>query len=447
MLEGKQLSNFTTGPQRIVRGFDKVNHVLLSNKDGRYAWRPLELIHPALYVSLVNAVTSPVNWNVIRGRFRRFRENRKIVCLSLPIESLTEEKDKAELVKKWWQDVEQRSIELSLDFDYMVRTDIVDCYASMYTHSVSWALHSKLYAKEHRRDNSLIGNIIDNHLQDMRQGQTNGIPQGSVLMDLIGEMVLGYADTELTVRLKEEGIENYRILRCRDDYRIFVAARQDGERILKCLTEVMIDLGLKLNPNKTQLSSEVIQFSIKDDKLNWMFRKQTDQNLQRRLLIIHDHGLEHPNSGSLDAALNKYNRHLRKIVRYDNPLPLVGIVADIAFRNPRTYPIASAILSKLMSLLETDEEKRKVVSQLPNTGHMDIWIQRICHSLDPNADFDEPLCKLVSIGSTQIWNNSWIDSPRLKSAIDPKKIISQKTLRQMSPIVSDEEVDLFKSNY
>ena len=109
-----------------------------------------ELIHPALYVSLVNAVTSPVNWNVIRGRFRRFRENRKIVCLSLPIESLTEEKDKAELVKKWWQDVEQRSIELSLDFDYMVRTDIVDCYASMYTHSVSWALHSKLYAKEHR---------------------------------------------------------------------------------------------------------------------------------------------------------------------------------------------------------------------------------------------------------------------------------------------------------
>ena len=252
-------------------------------------------------------------------------------------------------------------------------------------------------------------------------------------MDLIGEMVLGYADTELTVRLKEEGIENYRILRYRDDYRIFVAARQDGERILKCLTKVMIDLGLKLNPNKTQLSSEVIQFSIKDDKLNWMFRKQTDQNLQRRLLIIHDHGLEHPNSGSLDTALNKYNRHLRKIVRYDNPLPLVGIVADIAFRNPRTYPIASAILSKRMSLLETDEEKRKVVSklrrkfsQLPNTGHMDIWIQRICHSLDPKADFDEPLCKLVSIGSTQIWNNSWIDSPRLKSAIDPKKIISQK---------------------
>jgi hypothetical protein len=32
----------------------------------------------------------------------------------------------------------------------------------------------------------------------MRHGQTNGIPQGSVLMDFIAEMVLGYADTLIT---------------------------------------------------------------------------------------------------------------------------------------------------------------------------------------------------------------------------------------------------------
>jgi len=33
--------------------FEDVNHKFLSNKDGKFAWRPFQLIHPALYVSLV----------------------------------------------------------------------------------------------------------------------------------------------------------------------------------------------------------------------------------------------------------------------------------------------------------------------------------------------------------------------------------------------------------
>ena len=310
VLEGKQLSNFTDGSQRTVRTFDGVNHVILANKDGRYAWRPLELVHPALYVSLVNEITEPAYWELIRGRFIEFGENAKIRCLSLPVESMTDEKDNAELVFKWWQEVEQRSIELSLDYDFMIQTDIIDCYPAIYTHSIAWALHSKQYAKDHRSDKNLIGNIIDDHIQDMRQGQTNGIPQGSALMDLIGEIVLGYADTELTAKINKEQIEEYQILRYRDDYRIFVTTRQNGERILKCLTEVMIDLGLKLNPTKTDVSGEVVRSSIKGDKLSWLFGRQSDRNLQKQLLMIHDHSIEHPNSGSLAVNLDRYRKRL-----------------------------------------------------------------------------------------------------------------------------------------
>jgi hypothetical protein len=49
--------------------------------------------------------------------------------------------------------------------------------------------------------------------------QTNGIPQGSVLMDFIAEMVLGYIDECLSRCLDEK--MDYRIIRYRDDYRIF----------------------------------------------------------------------------------------------------------------------------------------------------------------------------------------------------------------------------------
>jgi hypothetical protein len=56
-------------------------------------------------------------------------------------------------------------------------------------------------------------------MQGMNYGQTNGIPQGSVLMDFIAEMVLGYIDERLSECLDKN--MNYHIIRYRDDYRIF----------------------------------------------------------------------------------------------------------------------------------------------------------------------------------------------------------------------------------
>ncbi len=216
----------------------------------------------------------------------------------------------------------------------------------------------------------------------------------------------------------------------------------------------MIDLGLELNPTKTNISDEVIRSSMKGDKLSWLFRKQVDRNLQRRLLIIHDHSMDYPNSGSLDVALNRYYKRLSKTTEYDRPLPLIAIAVDIAYKNPRTYPISSTILSKLISLIKTEGEKQDIVEkirrnfrQLPSTGHMDIWLHRISRSFAPNTEFDEPLCKLVNQDSTHIWNSDWISSPTLRKAIEASKIVNQKTLEEMSPIVSDEEVDLFKSDY
>ena len=92
-------------------------------------------------------------------------------------------------------------------------------------------MHEKATAKERKRDLSLIGNAIDARLQDMQYGQTNGIPQGSVLVDLIAEMVLGYADLELSQRLADAKITDFQVLRYRDDYRIFVNDSRAGELI------------------------------------------------------------------------------------------------------------------------------------------------------------------------------------------------------------------------
>src|SRR5438876_9911337 len=55
------------------RDCEGVNYPLLSNKDGRHAWRPFQLIHPALYVSLVGHITAKNHWKAIRARFDVFQ--------------------------------------------------------------------------------------------------------------------------------------------------------------------------------------------------------------------------------------------------------------------------------------------------------------------------------------------------------------------------------------
>ncbi len=454
LLEGKNLSDFiATSPKTV----DEINHDILNNKDGKYAWRPLELIHPVLYVSLVNKITQSDHWEIICNRFKAFRKNTNITCMSLPVESLTDNSDKAEQVSQWWRDIEQKSLELSLDYETVVYADIVDCYGAIYTHSIASALHSKTKAKCERDDMQLIGNTIDSDIRNMRQGQTNGIPQGSVLMDFIAEMVLGYADSELALRITSHNLSEYRILRYRDDYRVFVKSAQDGAIILKCLTEVMNDLGLKLNTSKTYTSNEVVRSSIKADKLEWLFRKQKYRNLQKRLLIIHDHSTKFNNAGSLQRAMFSFYKRLcklDKLRKHEQAIILISIVVDIAYRNPRTYPMSAAILSKLMSFVDSTTERQIIIErirqkflQLPNTGYMEIWLQRISYPFDSTVVFDEPLCQLLYETDRRIWNNEWLEWRELRSAMDSKKIVNREELTSIPSVVPIDEVTLFSWDY
>lgn len=447
-LDGNKLSSLSSKP----RDHDDVNYTIFNNKDGRYAWRPFQLIHPALYVSLVHHLTADAGWQLVLARFNKFSENEKIQCLSLPAISLSDETDKAEQVSHWWHAVEQRSIELSLDYEYLLETDITDCYGAIYTHSIAWALHTKSEAKTKRKAKALLGSVIDSHIQDMRHGQTNGIPQGSVLMDFIAEMVLGSADLELSEKILEANIEDYRILRYRDDYRVFVNNPQDGERIVKLLTEVTIGLGLKLNPTKTKASGDVVRASIKGDKLAWISRKHTEKSLQKHLLIIHDHAVQFSNAGSLVVALSNFQKRVSRVKVIEQPMPLIAVVVDIAYRNPRTYAICAAILSKLMSFLKSADEKVVVAekinarfAKIPNTGHMQIWIQRVTLPISAELVYEEPICKLVAGEAVALWNIEWISGKSLKDAIDVTKIIDRETLTGQEPVIRADEVELFLS--
>jgi RNA-directed DNA polymerase len=438
--------------------FENVNYIFLNNKDGKYSWRPFQLIHPALYVSLVHKITEESNWNIILDRFKKFGSDPKIRCHSIPLESEGELSDKATSVKQWWQTIEQQSIELALNYEYILHTDITDCYGSIYTHSLAWAIHTKKFAKipKNRNDYSLIGNSIDKHLREMAFGQTNGIPQGSVLMDFIAEIVLGFADLELSERIKQEQIGDYQILRYRDDYRVFSNNPQNAELITKILSEILIDLGMRLNAHKTLVSNNVVRDSIKPDKLYWLTSWKGTKSLQEQLLIIHELSQKFPNSGSLNKALDRYFNRLHNIKdTKQNVKVLVSILVDIAFKNPKAYPIISAILSKLLSLIDNDEIRENILAditkkfkKIPNTGYLKVWLQRVTLKIDRQIQYEENLCKIVNDGSINLWNSDWLNN-ELKVLISSEPVIDEQVIERINKVIDAEEVQLFdtKSSY
>ena len=443
------------------RSSDKLNHSIFSNKDGKYAWQRLQLINPFLYVLLAHEITEEDHWETIKKRFLVLSMSEKIECTSYPVESLTGQKDKAEQVSSWREKLEQRSLSLALAYEYLIHTDISDCYGSMYTHSIGWALHGKEEAKWKRHCKTMIGNIIDGRIRDMRGGQTNGIPQGSVLMDFVAEMVLGYVDFRLSERIEKQGVEDYRILRYRDDYRIFTNNPKDGEKILKLLTEELIDPGLKLNSSKTLVTDEVIRESVKPDKLFWIGRGRREENFQKQLLIIHDLAMRFPNSGSLLTALNDYY----EMIDADDKIAetakrdvsqLISIITDIAYRNRRVYPISCSILSRFICLIDDDEQKKEMIGkierrldQIPNIGHLEIWLQRITVDFDRDRKYEEKLCHLVEPGASgtgDIWDLSWLDEG-LGEKIDRIGIVDEKRIEELPPYIEKGEVELFRSGY
>lgn len=436
---------------------ENLNHRFLTNKNGEYSWRPMEIINPIIYAELVQLITDERNWNEILDRFSRFQKNQRIRCLRIPFEKPddVDKSPKESIILNWWEEFEQQSVVLSLKYSSIAVTDISDCYGSIYTHTISWAIHDREIAKQNQGNKSFLGNKVDDYLQDMHNRQTNGIPQGSVLSDFLAEMILGYADLQLTEEIDKTEIQDYQILRYRDDYRIFTNTKEDGQYILMILTQVLGELNFKLNSSKTFTSDDIITSSIKTDKIAWIQSVHNATSLQKSLLIIRELGKRYPNSGSLMTAMSNFRRTIEKLTKCPNHNDsLLAILADIMVRNPKIHATAASIISKLLSF-ENGKVARDYFTlvkgkfdKIPNTGMLELWLQRVSWKYDPTIRYDEALCNLINGGksNSDIWNFDWLN-PAVEIQLDSTPIIDESKLESMNKIMGLDETELFLNNY
>lgn len=438
---------------------DDVNYNLFTNKNGRLSWRKLSLINPICYIDLVNIITHIEHWHELKYLFSKFKQE-KIQCCSLPVFS-ENQSNRAAQTTAWWQQFEQRSIELALNFEHLFTTDIADCYGSIYTHSIAWAIHGKKIIKSKKSQSKkerdkmpeLLGEKMDKRLQWMQNGQTNGIPQGSVLMDFIAEMVLGRIDCELATQLTKKSITDYYILRYRDDYRIFVNNHSDGEKIIRLLAETLIEYGLQLNSNKTTQTENIITGSIKADKLAALQLNLPLNEWQKCFLQLHQFAQAFPNSGSLVRLLDQCDKQLEKQAKIKHLNPIISIITDIAFHNPKAIPICCAILSKLTAQIDNIQTRRDIqqrilnkLNKMPYAGFAQIWLQRIMKQDISPQQFNEKLCYYPYKHSvTDLWNFNWLDEKHseITQILKNLTIVDYIQFNHLSDIIKNQEVRLF----
>lgn len=468
ILNGSDINSFYNQNKDRPFKYNDTCYTFYMNKGFEYGWRPISIIHPLLYVNLINEITKKDNWSTITNLFSDYENNNIVQCYSIPIKSDDDNiSDKAAMINQWSKNIEQKSIELALEYTHLLHTDIKNCYGSLYTHAIAWALHGKANMKADN-SKSFLGNKIDALIRDMTFGQTNGIPQGSVIMDLIAEIVIAYVDDDLNKKIKDKKIEGFKIIRYRDDYRIFSNDPVKAANIAKLLSESLQDIGMSLNEHKTIPSNNIIRDSLKPAKLTWLKEKRVFTNVKNNLMFIHSFAELYPSSGTLITELNKFHQKLENDLNgeisdeyiknkdVDYIRALCSIVSDIAYRNPNIFPQATAIMSTLLTLVKDVEIKNKIIEsillkllQLPNTGMIQVWMQRLVLKLNFEYNFVEKLCTIVEERNNPqatLWNSSWLNN-KTKKQIDAFSIIDSDKIQKMPIPIEHKEIKLFERIY
>ena len=442
--------------------YDGINYLLFSNKDGKLDYRPLSLINPFYYYLLVRLITTPMNWTIIVSRFKELK-NSHFSVPSIPVVKKTK-RDKAS-IWIWWDQVEQQSIQMSLRYKYMFVTDITNCYGSIYTHSISWALMGKPEAKQQKNNKDLLGNKLDIMFQGMQYGQTNGIPQGNVVSDLFAELVLAYADDLISKKVKENGITDYCVIRYRDDYRVFSNSKEQLEAFSLIMQKELANLNFRINSAKTAIIEDLVLGSIKADKVALMssflhrielpLTNRCKKNLtvpQKELIAIYSFSKQFPNSGSVERLLGSFYDWLqRKKNRLNDWHALSAILISIAKENPRTYAIVAAIISLFIDKVPKEDRENliieiiKRVSSFPNSSLLLIWLQRISLGINLSVDYKDPLCRAIIGESVSLWENSWL-LPNYYQGFTNNLFISQNVIDKMKVSIDKKAVSPF-SNY
>ncbi|MCQ9206462.1 MAG: RNA-directed DNA polymerase [Omnitrophica bacterium] len=272
----------------------------------------------------------------------------------------------------------------SYDKIYELKTDISRFYATLYTHAIPWALHTKAVAKRPPRDPRLLGNVLDKSIRACQARQSIGIPVGPDTSLIIAEIISCEIDNILQNKFKD--LRGYRYY---DDYYFFFSKLEDAEKVLKEYQCTLTSLNLDINEEKT----EIREHPIPSDKVwaieigSFRFRnsdKTQENDLEKFFSISFKFAKENPKDSVLKYAIKKIE-YIK--IRNKNWPFFESLLLKTALVAPLTLPEVTRILYSYSKRVDKSKVKNvveQIIEKHVLMGHSfevswSLWLAKTFH--------------------------------------------------------------------
>lgn len=358
-----ELSSIKYSEDRHQYKFDQLEFRLTRHNS---ATRPLSIPHPLPYAKLCSVLDS--NVTNICATVDIFQNPNSLIAPSY--------NESGKLVVMDYEDPLEKSERLishAFGKRFKVTTDIANCFPSIYTHALPWALVGRDEAKKFQRDNNAWFNKIDASYRAIKRGETQGLGIGPAISNFAAEIILARVDEQLRPR--------YEYFRHIDDYTCWCETHAQAVDFIHDLDSLLRSYQLSINTKKTVITE--LPAPINNE---WVVELQSRSpisflNKQDGEIISFKHSaldaIKHLelalvlNSKDPDGSIIKYA--VRMIVNNLNEYacePVTHYVLNLAFLYPHLLPMLEGLFDS------SDVDASKYQSQLNLIARENCWRRR-----------------------------------------------------------------------
>lgn len=257
--------------------------------------RELAIVNPVAYWRLARLISS--QWAVLKAAAER-----SPLSLTKPVEGLPRG-----LLNG--RDLPAARARVRAKGKFVLQADVSNFYGSVYTHTISWALHGKEAARaalKNKKGEPLLGDKLDNHFRAMQDGQSVGLPVGPDASQLIAETILSSVDSAALIGMAGN---DFRFV---DDYELAFDSESEAITTRTTLQSVLAQFRLVLNPLKTAIQRLPLPLDDGWSRELWRMISRKGHLTRSNVVDYFDRAFDlarnRPTAGVLKFALGKLSK-------------------------------------------------------------------------------------------------------------------------------------------
>lgn len=245
-LSGKSFYDFVLDKKPVFDSKNAYDYVTYENMRNINVPRLLAIPHPFGYANLCQFIAK--EWSNSQNYFKDKTHHQPYKISRVHLRKMQYRKSLFEMNYKNFDDDGFPENDLLIRSNFIAKADISNCYPSIYSHSISWALIGKNKAKLKSKPafKNEWFNKYDELTRKIKNNETNGILVGPHTSNLISEIVLVSVDFELEKK-------GYRFTRYIDDYTCYLETYNDAEQFFIDLASELKKFELSLNHKKSEI--------------------------------------------------------------------------------------------------------------------------------------------------------------------------------------------------